>query len=102
MNAMHLLKKYFLKAKYLIKNFTSPISSIKVAFLAYRQFVQGVYKDTQLHWLYYALLTGDKSLMDSNDKKLMQTLGLSHLLAISGLHIALVFGFGYVCNTLFV
>ncbi|WP_348772128.1 DNA internalization-related competence protein ComEC/Rec2 [Pseudoalteromonas sp. MMG010] len=62
----------------------------------YRNYVINTFKNTQLHWLYFALLTGDKSHIAFNDKELLQHLGLSHLLAISGLHIGLVFGFGFL------
>lgn len=61
----------------------------------YRRYVAQLFANTHLDWLYYVLLTGDKSLMDFEQKRAMQTLGLSHLLAISGLHISLVFGFCY-------
>ena len=63
---------------------------------SYRLFIKNTYYYTQLNWLYYALLTGDKSMMSNADKQLMQSMGLSHLLAISGLHIGLIFGFGFI------
>lgn len=62
---------------------------------AYRHYIKKLVSSAELNWLYYVLLTGDKSLMTSEHKQLMQSLGLSHLLAISGLHISLVFGFGF-------
>ena len=43
-----------------------------------------------------ALIVGDKSELNSEAKKMIQTLGLSHLLAISGLHVGLVFGLVYL------
>ncbi|WP_090492502.1 DNA internalization-related competence protein ComEC/Rec2 [Pseudoalteromonas sp. DSM 26666] len=61
----------------------------------YRTYVKKLVSSAELNWLYYVLLTGDKSLMTFEHKQLMQSLGLSHLLAISGLHISLVFGFCY-------
>jgi len=66
-------------------------SSIK----AYRHFIKATYDDTQMSWLYYALLTGDRALMSYEQKQTIQQFGLSHLLAISGLHIGLMFGIGY-------
>lgn len=62
---------------------------------AYRAYIKKLVSSAELNWLYYVLLTGDKSLMTFEHKQLMQSLGLSHLLAISGLHISLVFGFCY-------
>jgi competence protein ComEC len=68
----------------------------------YRGYISNVFENTQLKWLYYALLTGDKSIMTYADKNAMQKLGLSHVLAISGLHIGLVFGFGFYITKFFV
>lgn len=42
--------------------------------------------------LLLALLTGDQSLLQSETEQLFQRFGMSHLLAISGLHV-LIFGF---------
>ncbi|WP_394190801.1 DNA internalization-related competence protein ComEC/Rec2 [Pseudoalteromonas atlantica] len=61
----------------------------------YRQNIQNIYDDTHMSWLYYALMTGDKSLMSYEHKQTLQAFGLSHLLAISGLHIGLIFSIGY-------
>ena len=41
-----------------------------------------------------ALLTGDRSLLEKSDYRLFQATGTSHLIAVSGLHIGLLFGFG--------
>lgn len=62
----------------------------------YRTYLKRTYQNTTLNWLYYALLSGDKSLMSYENKQTMQSLGLSHLLAISGLHIGLIFSFAYI------
>ncbi len=43
----------------------------------------------------WALLSGDKSAIDSNTKTVMQQTGTSHLLAISGMHIGLVSACAY-------
>ncbi|KTF18184.1 DNA internalization-related competence protein ComEC/Rec2 [Pseudoalteromonas sp. H105] len=61
----------------------------------YRRYIQSIYEDTHMSWLYYALMTGDKSLMSYDDKQTLQVFGISHLLAISGLHIGLIFSIGY-------
>ena len=44
----------------------------------------------------WALLSGDKSEIDSNLKRRFQETGTSHLLAISGMHIGLVAACAYV------
>ncbi|GAA62005.1 competence protein ComEC [Pseudoalteromonas sp. BSi20652] len=93
---MRLLKRYFLKEKFLNKQLTITHKKEPSRVYGYRQYIQNTYDNTKLQWLYYALLTGDKSLMSFDNKQLMQSLGLSHLLAISGLHIGLIFGFGYI------
>ena len=42
-----------------------------------------------------ALVLGDRSMLDAEHWRLMRNSGIGHLLAISGLHIALVAGFAY-------
>ncbi|MDP2634588.1 MULTISPECIES: DNA internalization-related competence protein ComEC/Rec2 [unclassified Pseudoalteromonas] len=61
----------------------------------YRRNIQNIYDGTHMSWLYYALMTGDKSVMSYDHKQTLQAFGISHLLAISGLHIGLVFSIGY-------
>lgn len=62
----------------------------------FRKSVWSTFKDFQLGWLYYSLTTGDKSKIPSDTQKQIREMGLSHLLAISGLHVAIVFGWGYL------
>ncbi|RDX35566.1 DNA internalization-related competence protein ComEC/Rec2 [Kangiella sp. HD9-110m-PIT-SAG07] len=45
--------------------------------------------------LFQALIIGEKSSIPPPDKDLLQTLGLSHLIAISGLHISIIAGFSF-------
>ncbi|WP_158678204.1 DNA internalization-related competence protein ComEC/Rec2 [Pseudoalteromonas sp. T1lg23B] len=56
----------------------------------------------KLGWLYYTLLSGDKSHTDYEDKLIMQRLGLSHMLAISGLHVGIVYGLFFYISKLLV
>ena len=69
-------------------NTTSVINS-------YRQFINQTYQHSSLNWLYYPLLTGDRSIMSYEQKLQLQQFGISHLLAISGLHIGLMFSIGF-------
>ena len=57
----------------------------------YRVEVAHIMASFRYGWLYYLLLTGDTALVDYQDKQQFRELGLSHLLAISGLHIGIVF-----------
>ncbi|MFC3032089.1 DNA internalization-related competence protein ComEC/Rec2 [Pseudoalteromonas fenneropenaei] len=43
------------------------------------------------HWLYYSLLSGDRTLNPPQQSALMRQFGLSHLLAISGMHVGIVY-----------
>lgn len=42
-------------------------------------------------WLYYVLLTGDKSMMPKEDNTRFKEYGISHLLAISGMHVGIMY-----------
>ena len=64
----------------------------------YKQNVFKLFQYSEFNWLYYALLTGDKRLMSFENKQQLQHFGLSHLLAISGLHIGLIFAIGFYCS----
>ncbi|WP_372857524.1 DNA internalization-related competence protein ComEC/Rec2 [Pseudoalteromonas sp.] len=88
-------QKIAFKGTVLNKQLNIKSSQKSNAVSAYRAYVKKLVNNAELNWLYYVLLTGDKSLMTFEHKELMQSLGLSHLLAISGLHISLVFGFCY-------
>ena len=48
-----------------------------------------------------ALLLGDRSDMGNEQRQLFRSAGISHLLAISGLHIGLAAGFGWLFGMLF-
>ncbi len=89
-------QKIFFKGKILNHNLQITASQTTPTVIKYRQAINRLFKHAELNWLYYVLLTGDKSLMDYQQKLTMQSLGLSHLLAISGLHISLVFGFTFM------
>lgn len=59
----------------------------------YRKYLQNALKPYQYGWLFYTLLSGQRAHTPDEQKTLIREAGLSHLLAISGLHIGLV----YVC-----
>ncbi|AIY65630.1 hypothetical protein OM33_11015 [Pseudoalteromonas piratica] len=46
-------------------------------------------------WLYFSILFGDTSNMPSKFKEATKQLGISHLFAVSGLHMGIVFGISY-------
>ncbi|WP_100913426.1 DNA internalization-related competence protein ComEC/Rec2 [Pseudoalteromonas spongiae] len=46
-------------------------------------------------WLYRGVLFGDTSAMPANIKSTVRNLGIAHLFAVSGLHMAIVFGFSF-------
>ncbi|WP_018300296.1 DNA internalization-related competence protein ComEC/Rec2 [Fangia hongkongensis] len=58
-------------------------------------------EDKQLRALSAALLLGNKNELTSQDKKLFQQTGTSHLIAISGLHIGLIAFFAFVLVRIF-
>ncbi|MCF6440658.1 DNA internalization-related competence protein ComEC/Rec2 [Pseudoalteromonas luteoviolacea] len=62
----------------------------------YRHYISSVFQKYELSWLYYTLMTGDKSKIPKKDKEHFRMLGLSHLLAISGLHIAIFFSLSFM------
>lgn len=57
----------------------------------YKNQVWEIFKNKQLGWLYYGLTTGDKSKASNETKKQVIQLGIGHILAISGLHVGIVF-----------
>lgn len=61
----------------------------------YRQFSWQVFGGLKLGWLYYTLMTGDTSQISHDTRVMMRRLGLSHIMAISGLHIGIIFGISY-------
>ncbi|MCF2826523.1 MULTISPECIES: DNA internalization-related competence protein ComEC/Rec2 [unclassified Pseudoalteromonas] len=62
----------------------------------YRLFIDKTLDGRSYAWLYYILLTGDTSKVDFENKTQFRSLGLSHLLAISGLHIGMVFAIAFL------
>ncbi|MGO1298802.1 MAG: DNA internalization-related competence protein ComEC/Rec2, partial [Vibrio sp.] len=58
-------------------------------------------QNTPAQGLILALLFGDRSLISTEQWQALRNSGLSHLVAISGLHIGIVFGFGFLLGQLF-
>ncbi|NOU49364.1 DNA internalization-related competence protein ComEC/Rec2 [Pseudoalteromonas sp. JBTF-M23] len=72
------------------------LSRAKVdAIAVYRQWLWSNLNGYKLSWLYYTLLSGDKSKISVENKQRMQQLGLSHMLAISGLHVGIAYALGF-------
>ncbi|WP_158677956.1 DNA internalization-related competence protein ComEC/Rec2 [Pseudoalteromonas sp. T1lg76] len=59
----------------------------------YRHWLDKNLRDYQLYGVYKALLSADRSAIPEQHKQLFRDTGTIHLLAISGLHIALLYGF---------
>ena len=98
-NNVHAFKQRILfKGKVLNKQLRITSAASPSIVYKYWSFLKHTYQKTTLNWLYYALLSGDKSLMSFENKQTMQSLGLSHLLAISGLHIGLIFSCFYLLS----
>ncbi len=57
-------------------------------------FIVDAVDDSTIASVLLALGIGDQQLLDRSDHELLQKMGLSHLMAISGLHIGLAAGFG--------
>ena len=60
-----------------------------------RERLQEVIPDRPVSSLIYALSLGDRSAIDSSQWQVLSRTGTNHLLAISGLHIGLIAGFGF-------
>lgn len=65
-----------------------------------RQYLSSSMSDQGTLALMLALLIGDRSLLSTEQWQVLQQTGTSHLLAISGLHIGLVFGLVLFCSRL--
>lgn len=59
----------------------------------YRHWLDENLRDYQLYGVYKALLSADRGAIPEQHKQLFRDTGTIHLLAISGLHIALLYGF---------
>lgn len=81
----------------------SPSFSVGVSFEKLREHLSAVLfntRDFQQSRFMRALLLGDKSLLTQDDWQLLQNTGTLHLMAISGLHIGLIAGFGFLIGRL--
>lgn len=57
--------------------------------------VSKIFINSENYWLFQAILFGDKSGTPASYKEQFKILGISHLFAISGLHIGMVFAIGF-------
>ncbi|SFC96366.1 competence protein ComEC [Pseudoalteromonas denitrificans DSM 6059] len=58
-------------------------------------YISTIFYETEHSWFYKTLLLGDKSDIPDNIRAQFKFAGISHLLAISGLHIGMIFGIGF-------
>ncbi|MCF6300014.1 MAG: DNA internalization-related competence protein ComEC/Rec2, partial [Proteobacteria bacterium] len=63
--------------------------------------IDDAFEDPRSKGLILALSIGDKSKLDSTDYQLFQSTGTAHLIAISGLHIGIIAGFGLLLGKIF-
>ncbi len=77
-----------------IKNSDAKRLSLASDFSIYalRQFIYEHLSEHENAGIFQALLIGEKSLISAKQRQIIQALGISHLLAISGLHISIIAG----------
>ncbi|WP_081215851.1 DNA internalization-related competence protein ComEC/Rec2 [Pseudoalteromonas luteoviolacea] len=63
---------------------------------AYQRYMASVFNEFELGWLYYVLLSGDRTKITKEQKSEFRNLGLSHVMAISGLHIGILFSLSFI------
>ena len=88
----HIKAKGYIDPKFsvqIIKN--NPYSKIQTL----KHSVSNIFEGSKNYWFYQAILFGDKTLMSSTIKEQFKILGISHLLAISGLHIGMMYAIGF-------
>ena len=79
-----------------IKEYTSMIKNNSINTLqTLKNSVSKVFINSENDWLFKAIIFGDKSSTPATYKEQFKILGISHLFAISGLHIGMVFAIGF-------
>ncbi|MCF2858613.1 DNA internalization-related competence protein ComEC/Rec2 [Pseudoalteromonas sp. SMS1] len=63
---------------------------------SYQDYLATIFEGYQLGWLYYVLLSGDRTNVTIAQKRDFRQIGLGHLLAISGLHIGIIFSLSFI------
>lgn len=90
----HIKAKGYIDSKFNIQvikdNPLSKIQKLKYA-------VSSIFNESNNNWFYQAVLFGNKSLISIKNKEQFKILGISHLFAISGLHIGMMFAIGFYC-----
>ncbi len=67
---------------------------------SFHRAVRNATKHSRFQGLYLALIFGDRSELGDEMRRQLQYSGLSHLIAISGLHVGIVFALGYAAATM--
>ncbi len=67
---------------------------------SFHRAVRNATKHSRFQGLYLALIFGDRSELGDEMRRQLQYSGLSHLIAISGLHVGIVFALGYAVATM--
>jgi competence protein ComEC len=67
---------------------------------SFHRAVRSATKHSRFQGLYLALIFGDRSELGDEMRRQLQYSGLSHLIAISGLHVGIVFALGYAVATM--
>lgn len=67
---------------------------------SFRAFITNQFVDSEAQWLLPAILLGDRTLMTDDIWTVLQRTGTAHLLVVSGLHIAVMSGSGFLIGRL--
>ena len=66
----------------------------------FRAFLTTRFMDSEAHWLLPAIILGDRTAMTDEIWRVLQRTGTAHLLVVSGLHVAVISGSGFLIGRL--